>query len=124
MEYTSKSIFLFKDCNPDSVLETFEMKHPDEKILALYKQGYSNDHHRKPSARVSGKLSLIVENEDLNPRVSFDTKIRSSSREKEKKSSQAPFCLPKSLKELKLDMPSVDTCVVVTTSGVYEVTLR
>lgn len=100
------------------------MKQPDEKILALYKRGYSDDHYRKPSARVSSKQSLKAENEDFNPQVSFDTKIRSSIREKEKKSSQAPFCLPKSLKELKLDMPSIDTCVIVTTSGVYEVTLR
>ncbi|XP_033611768.1 uncharacterized protein LOC111875606 isoform X4 [Cryptotermes secundus] len=112
------------DCNPDSVIETFEMKHPDEKILALYKRGYSDDHHRKPSAGVSSKESLIAENEDFSPQVSSDKKIRSSSREKEKKSSQVPFCLPKSLKELKLDMPSVDTCVIVTTSGVYEVALR
>jgi hypothetical protein len=101
------------------------MKHPDEKILSLYKRSYSNDHHRKSSTKVSSKQSLIAANKDFNPQVSFDTKIRSSSREKEKRSSsQSPFCLPKSLKELKLDMPSIDTCVIVTTAGVYEVTLR
>jgi hypothetical protein len=101
------------------------MKHPDEKILSLYKRSYSDDHHRKPSARGSSKQPLIAANKDSNPQVSCDTKSRSISRENEKKSSsQATFCLPKSLKELQLDTPSIDTCVIVTTTGVYEVTLR
>jgi hypothetical protein len=101
------------------------MKSSSEKILSLYKRSYSNDHHKKSSARVSSKQSLIGANKDSNPQVSFDTRSRGSSREKEKKSSsQAPFCLPKCVKEVKLDIPSIDTCVIVTTTGVYEVTLR
>jgi hypothetical protein len=101
------------------------MRHPDETILSLYKRSYSDDHHRKSSAKVPNKQSLIAESKESNSQISCGTKIRSSSREKEKKSSsQAPFCLPQSLKELKLDIPSIDTCVIVTTNGVYEVTLR
>jgi hypothetical protein len=102
------------------------MKGSNEKILSLYKRSGSSNYHHKSSAGVSSKQSLIAANKDLNPQVSFDTKNQGSSREKEDKSSsqEASFCLPKSVKELKLDMPSIDTCVIVTTAGVYEVTLR
>lgn len=113
--------YLPKDYNPESVIERFEMKDSNERILSVYKRSCSNDHHRKPSAGVSSKPSLVTANKDFNSQVSHDKK----SREKEKKSSsQAPFCLPNNVKELKLDMPSIDGCVIVTTRGVYEVNLR
>jgi len=117
--------YLPKDYNPESVIERFEMKDSNERILSVYKRSCSVDHHRKPSAGVSSKPSLGTAKKDFNPQVSCDKKSQGSCREKEKKSSsQAPFCLPKSVKELKLDMPSVDGCVIVTTGGVYEVNLR
>ena len=117
--------YLSKDYNPESVIERFEMKDSNERILSVYKRSCSNDHHRKSSAGVSSKPSLVAANKDFNPQVSCDKKSQSSFREKEKKSSsQAPFCLPNSVKELKLDMPSIDGCVIVTTKGVYEVNLR
>jgi hypothetical protein len=101
------------------------MKSASEKILSLYKRSNSNDHHKKSSAGVPSKQSLIAANKDSNPQVTFDMKSQVSSREKEKKSSsQVPFPLPKCVKELKLDIPSIDTCVIVTMTGVYEVTLR
>jgi hypothetical protein len=100
------------------------MKDSNERILSLYKRSCSNDCHWKPSG-VSSKQSLVASDKDCNPQVSFDKKSEGSCREKEKKpSSQTPFCLPKSVKELKLDMPSIDGCVIVTTNGVYEVNLR
>lgn len=117
--------YLPKDYNPESVIERFEMKDSNERILSVYKRSCSNDHHRKPSAGASSKPSLVTANKDFNPQVSRDKKSQGSSREKEKKSSsQAPFCLPNSVKGLKLDMPSIDGCVIVTTRGVYEVNLR
>ncbi|XP_021913956.1 uncharacterized protein LOC110827029 isoform X3 [Zootermopsis nevadensis] len=110
--------------NPDSVIETFEMKGTSEKILSLYKQSYFNEDIKK-LAGVSSKQSSVAGNKDSSPQVSFNVKSRGSSREKEKNPSlQAPFCLPKCVKELKLDIPSIDTCVIVTTTGVYELTLR
>jgi hypothetical protein len=115
---------LSKDYNPESVIARFEMD-SNERILSVYKRSCSNDHHSKPSAGVSSKPSLVTANKDINPQVLFDKKSQGSCREKEKKSSsQASFCLPNSLKDLKLDMPSIDGCVIVTTRGVYEVNLR
>lgn len=117
--------YLPKDYNPESVIERFEMKDSNERILSVYKRSCSNDHHRKPSTGVSSKPSIVTGNKDFNPQVSCDKKSQGSCREKEKKSSsQAPFCLPNSVKDLKLDMPSIDGCVIVTTRGVYEVNLR
>jgi hypothetical protein len=101
------------------------MKDSNERILSLYKRSCSNDHHRKPSPGVSSKPSVVAADKDFHPHVSFDKKGQGGCMEKGKKSfSQTPFCLPKSVKELKLDMPSIDGCVVVTTNGVYEVNLR
>jgi len=101
------------------------MKDSNERILSVYKRSCSHNHHRKTSAGVSSKPSLVTGNKDFNPQVLCDKKSQGSCREKEKKSSsQAPFCLPNDVKELKLDMPSIDGCVIVTTRGVYEVNLR
>jgi hypothetical protein len=101
------------------------MKGSSEKILSLYKRSYLNDDHDESSSGVSSKHSLIAASKDFNPHTSFDSKSQGSNKDKEKNSlSQAPFCLPKCVKELKLDIPLIDTCVIVTTTGVYEVTLR
>ncbi|PSN32070.1 hypothetical protein C0J52_16221 [Blattella germanica] len=97
------------ELNPDSIIQTYRMQGENEKILSVYKR---TDYRKKHSGGDGESVS----------KVTFEPKSRGSSRER--KSSQAPFTLPKSVKDLKLDTPSVDTCVIVTSNGVYEVSLR
>ena len=83
----------------------------NERILSVYKRTDSKSSTGSSSKSSSGKDSH-----------SFESKSRGSS--KERRSAQVPFTLPKSVKDLKLDTPSIDTCLIVTNGGVYEISLR
>nr|CAD7418039.1 unnamed protein product [Timema cristinae] len=83
------------DYNPDSIVETFTFT-VGEEVLAIYK------------------------NSDMS-RCS-ETK-RASSKHKNSQQS-ATFTLPKDIKDINIDAPPVDLCLIVTSVGIYEITLR
>nr|CAD7440029.1 unnamed protein product [Timema bartmani] len=83
------------DYNPDSIVETFTFPESEE-VLAIYKN--------------SG-LSRCSETK------------RASSKHKNSQQS-ATFTLPKDIKDINIDAPPVDLCLIVTSAGIYEITLR
>lgn len=87
-------LFFLQEFNPEALLANFHLPNQNEIIIALY------------------KLTDIT----LNNRPS------SSAESTEK--SETLFTLPKTVQDLHIRNPKVDTCIIVTNQGVYKVALK
>ncbi|XP_049853132.1 uncharacterized protein LOC126334689 isoform X3 [Schistocerca gregaria] len=98
------------DYNPDSVINSFGFK-DDERILSVFK--HSASYQRKEETNRQGDTEQSESRKD--------DRYRKYAKDVDKQGGQ--FVLPQKVSDLKIDAPSIDSVIIVTNHGLYEVKL-
>lgn len=107
---------MFQDYNPDSIMNTFTFGE-DERILYLFKRSVKSSQSKDHTAKHHHRSSDYERSESRK----YAHKKQEMC-EEERQASE--FKLPQSVSDLKIDVPQIDTVIVVTNRGIYEVNLK